>query len=49
MVFAPLLLTLVSACYAINLPIVDLGYELHRASSLNVSWHSWSYSWWPQS
>ena len=46
MVFALLLLTLVSACYATNLPIVDLGYELHRASSFDVSWQFLSYSWW---
>jgi hypothetical protein len=37
MVFALLVLTLVSACYAANLPVVDLGYELHLASSLDVS------------
>ncbi|KAJ5174215.1 uncharacterized protein N7482_000092 [Penicillium canariense] len=29
------LLTLVSACYASRLPIVDLGYELHQAISLS--------------
>lgn len=36
MVFALLLLAVVSACYAANLPVVDLGYELHRAASLDV-------------
>jgi hypothetical protein len=31
------LLGLASACYASDLPVVDLGYELHQAISLNVS------------
>lgn len=31
------LLTLLATCSASNLPIVDLGYALHRASSFNVS------------
>jgi hypothetical protein len=31
------LLGLALACYASDLPVVDLGYELHQAISLNVS------------
>lgn len=31
------LLGLASACFASDLPVVDLGYELHQAISLNVS------------
>ena len=30
------LLGLALACYASDLPVVDLGYELHKAFSLNV-------------
>lgn len=44
MVFAPLVLTLASVCYAANLPVVDLGYELHRAASVDVSMASVSTS-----
>lgn len=36
LVFLPIL-TLASVCFASNLPIVDLGYELHQALSFNVS------------
>jgi hypothetical protein len=30
------LLSLVSACLAASLPVVDLGYERHKAISFNV-------------